>query len=79
VTLYKKSGGIAQSVEQGTENPCVASSILAPATIFLHIQPQNFGFEAFCFGGESANRHISLVFENFSDFTSSRKSCDEQY
>jgi hypothetical protein len=27
-------GWIAQSVEQRTENPCVASSILAPATIF---------------------------------------------
>ena len=40
VTLLKKSGGIAQSVEQGTENPCVASSILAPATIFLPISPQ---------------------------------------
>ena len=28
-------GGIAQSVEQRTENPCVPSSILGPATIFL--------------------------------------------
>ncbi len=27
-------GWIAQSVEQRTENPCVASSILAPATTF---------------------------------------------
>ena len=30
-----KSGRIAQSVEQGTENPRVPSSILGPATIFL--------------------------------------------
>ena len=28
------SGGIAQSVEQRTENPCVGSSILPPATLF---------------------------------------------
>jgi hypothetical protein len=41
VTLYKKSGGIAQSVEQGTENPCVASSILAPATIFFTLFSKN--------------------------------------
>ena len=30
-----KSGRIAQSVEQGTENPRVPSSILGPATIFF--------------------------------------------
>ena len=30
-------GFIAQSVEQGTENPCVAGSIPAGATIFLDI------------------------------------------
>ena len=29
-------GFIAQSVEQGTENPCVAGSIPAGATIFLN-------------------------------------------
>ena len=28
-------GGIAQLVEQGTENPCVPGSIPGPATIFL--------------------------------------------
>ena len=34
--LYNISGGrLAQSVEQGTENPRVPSSILGPATIFL--------------------------------------------
>ena len=30
-------GFIAQSVEQGTENPCVAGSIPAEATIFILI------------------------------------------
>ena len=30
-----KCGSLAQSVEQGTENPRVPSSILGPATIFL--------------------------------------------
>ena len=30
-----ESGRIAQSVEQGTENPRVPSSILGPATIFF--------------------------------------------
>ena len=30
-----KCGRLAQSVEQGTENPRVPSSILGPATIFL--------------------------------------------
>ena len=29
---FLKSGRIAQSVEQRTENPCVPSSILGPAT-----------------------------------------------
>ena len=29
----KENGGVAQLVEQRTENPCVASSILAPTTI----------------------------------------------
>ena len=34
------SGGrIAQSVEQGTENPRVPSSILGPATIFFALMP----------------------------------------
>ena len=32
--LLIKSGGVAQSVEQRTENPCVAGSIPAPATTF---------------------------------------------
>ena len=37
---FLKSGRIAQLVEQRTENPCVRSSILRLATIFLnfHIQ-----------------------------------------
>ena len=30
--LFNPYGGIAQSVEQRTENPCVPSSILGPAT-----------------------------------------------
>ena len=34
-------GFIAQSVEQGTENPCVAGSIPAGATIFLFINECN--------------------------------------
>ncbi len=33
--LSTKCGRLAQSVEQGTENPRVPSSILGPATIFL--------------------------------------------
>ena len=33
------SGRIAQSVEQGTENPRVPSSILGPATIFFALMP----------------------------------------
>jgi hypothetical protein len=32
-------GQVAQSVEQGTENPCVGSSILSLATIFLFFSP----------------------------------------
>ena len=35
VSCNASGGGIAQLVEQGTENPCVPSSILGPATIFL--------------------------------------------
>ena len=34
-TSLPPGGRIAQSVEQGTENPRVPSSILGPATIFL--------------------------------------------
>ena len=34
-----ESGRIAQSVEQGTENPRVPSSILGPATIFFVLMP----------------------------------------
>ena len=34
------SGRLAQSVEQGTENPRVPSSILGPATIFLPFFPK---------------------------------------
>ena len=33
--FLNRSGRLAQSVEQGTENPRVPSSILGPATIFL--------------------------------------------
>ena len=33
--LSTNSGRLAQSVEQGTENPRVPSSILGPATIFF--------------------------------------------
>ena len=33
--MNTSGGRIAQSVEQGTENPRVPSSILGPATIFL--------------------------------------------
>ena len=32
--MIMKCGRLAQSVEQGTENPRVPSSILGPATIF---------------------------------------------
>ena len=32
-------GGIAQLVEQGTENPCVPGSIPGPATIFFVLMP----------------------------------------
>ena len=40
-------GWIAQSVEQRTENPCVASSILAPATTFInHSLPTHIPFLA---------------------------------
>ena len=35
IFLWHMSGRLAQSVEQGTENPRVPSSILGPATIFL--------------------------------------------
>ena len=38
-------GFIAQSVEQGTENPCVAGSIPAGATIFLYIHETCLTFE----------------------------------
>ena len=38
-------GRIAQSVEQGTENPCVPSSILGPATIFVvYASPRDWLF-----------------------------------
>ena len=33
--FLNRSGRLAQSVEQGTENPRVPSSILGPATIFF--------------------------------------------
>ena len=36
-TSLPPGGRIAQSVEQGTENPRVPSSILGPATIFLSL------------------------------------------
>ena len=35
-----KCGRLAQSVEQGTENPRVPSSILGPATIFFALKNQ---------------------------------------
>ena len=38
-------GFIAQSVEQGTENPCVAGSIPAGATIFIYIHETCLTFE----------------------------------
>ena len=44
-------GFIAQSVEQGTENPCVAGSIPAGATIFnLYIHETCLTFEKVCEG-----------------------------
>ena len=36
------AGQIAQSVEQRTENPCVGSSILPLATIFLNLIAMTF-------------------------------------
>ena len=42
-----KSGRLAQSVEQGTENPRVPSSILGPATIFVSTPVQPTGFFVF--------------------------------
>ena len=41
-------GFIAQSVEQRTENPCVAGSIPAGATIFLLITKHEFVWFLFC-------------------------------
>ena len=38
--LSTKCGRLAQSVEQGTENPRVPSSILGPATIFFALKNQ---------------------------------------
>ncbi len=35
IALSTDYGQIAQSVEQGTENPCVPSSILGLATMFI--------------------------------------------
>jgi hypothetical protein len=34
LVAFDISAGIAQSVERGTENPCVRSSILRPGTFF---------------------------------------------
>ena len=45
--VFAKCGGIAQSVEQGTENPCVTSSILVPATIFLFLSPSRLSLMVF--------------------------------
>ncbi len=46
--LYNISGGrLAQSVEQGTENPRVPSSILGPATIFVSTPVNPTGFFVF--------------------------------
>ena len=46
--LYDISGGrLAQSVEQGTENPRVPSSILGPATIFVSTPVKPTGFFVF--------------------------------
>ncbi len=51
-TSLPPGGRIAQSVEQGTENPRVPSSILGPATIFLPLcrtdTPFGFFILLFC-------------------------------
>ena len=43
-TSLPPGGRIAQSVEQGTENPRVPSSILGPATIFFLPEKLKFHF-----------------------------------
>ena len=48
MVYYITSGGrLAQSVEQGTENPRVPSSILGPATIFVSTPVKPTGFFVF--------------------------------
>ncbi len=48
LALFAKtpSGGIAQSVEQRTENPCVGSSILPPATLFYFFPDNDLNLAA---------------------------------
>ena len=41
-------GFVAQSVEQRTENPCVAGSIPARATIYIWLHFEVFYFPFFC-------------------------------
>ena len=45
--MIMKCGRLAQSVEQGTENPRVPSSILGPATIFVSTPVKPTGFFVF--------------------------------
>ena len=45
--MNTSGGRIAQSVEQGTENPRVPSSILGPATIFVSTPVTPTGFFVF--------------------------------
>ena len=45
--FLNRSGRLAQSVEQGTENPRVPSSILGPATIFVSTPVNPTGFFVF--------------------------------
>ena len=80
IKWHHESGGIAQSVEQGTENPCVPGSIPGPATIlylrqsirlaFLFLRPEIKQFlsskssDDRGAGDESGREH-----SNYSDFS----------
>ena len=60
VFIIELTGGrIAQSVEQGTENPCVPSSILGPATIFVvYASPRDW---LFCFHPHDPTSKVARI------------------
>ena len=64
-TILPRDGQVAQSVEQGTENPRVGSSILSLATIFSNPINPELLFDI----GTADGRHNSVVGSTLSGIT----------